>query len=258
VDERALGDRAGVTEAAAKGRVAHCCSRKKGRCSVTTPPTESSNHSVRKIRLLIWLLQKFINALQKRWFQRIVIRPAIIAYFYWYLWAFLLDRLPKGFERSDPKAGQTFADLKAQYNSRVSRGLTDNERAFTQSTIWGAAGLGAIILVAIVTTTHDYSPAIWVAAVCFGLTIPMFAALGFADSMQTDPKKLPPTVKEVVFFGARLYFTHFIFWFGFAAFLWSYSRYLSAIFMVGCFLLGAISENSPSDTMLPRQIKQND
>jgi hypothetical protein len=236
VDECAVGDCPGVTEAAASGGVAHCCSRKKGRCRVTTPPKENPDYSVIRVRLLIWLLQKFMNALQKRWFQRIVIRPAIIAYFYWYLWAFLFDRLPKSFEQSDPKAGPSLADLKAKYNSRVGRGLTDHERAFTQSTIWGAAGLGTIILIAIVTTTHDYSPAIWVAAVCFGLTIPMFAALGFADSLQTDPKKLPPTVKDVVFFGARLYFTHFIFWFGFAAFLWSYSRYLSAIFVVGCFI----------------------
>jgi hypothetical protein len=149
--------------------------------------------------------------------------------------AFFLDRLPKGFgESSDPKAAKMIVELKAAWNARVER-YTDKDRAADQTMTWGMAGGGGVILIAIVTT-QKFSPATWVAATCLSLAVPFLAVLGATHALQAGPKSVPPFVRDILWGSLLLQAVHFIFYVGFAAFLWSYDARIAVVFVIGSYL----------------------
>jgi hypothetical protein len=162
-----------------------------------------------------------------------VLRPFVRIRLYWFILAVLLDRLPKGWEEN-PQIAQLMTDITAAWNARATR-MNERGRAVDQTLTWGTAGGGVVILTAIVTT-HNYSPATWVAAICLSLSVPFLLVLGAVSASQTDEKALPLTVRDMLVRTAALWVTHFIFYGGFAAFLWSYDARIAITLLAGSYL----------------------
>jgi hypothetical protein len=192
-----------------------------------------------KIRLQLWFLRLLARVVAARWFQDFALRPVIRVtvwvWLYWFAWAAIFDRLPKGFGESDPKIAQMMITLRAQRDARVAFSSTDRDRAVNQAITWGTAGVGALILTTIVTT-RIFNPAILIAAGCFSLSLPLLVVIGFLYALHADPKQEPPTLQDSLSLFFLLWTAHFIFDFGFAAFLWSYDFRVSIVFAIGCYI----------------------
>jgi len=87
-----------------------------------------------------------------------------------------------------------------------------------------------------IVTAHTYSPATCVAAICLSLSIPLLIVFGAVYALQTDEKTLPLTMRDMLIRAAALWMTHFIFYVGFAAFLWSYDARIAITLLVGSYL----------------------
>jgi hypothetical protein len=194
--------------------------------------------SVREMRrrLQIWYLRLLVRAVASSWFKklllRMVLRPLTRIGLYWFLLAAILDRLPKRWEEN-PQIAQGMAELRATWNARATA-MNARGRAIDQTLTWGTAGGGVVILTAIVTT-HDHSPATCVAAICLSLSVPFLLVLGALFAFQTDENPLPLTVRDMLVRTATLWLTHFIFFAGLAAFLWSYDVRIAIVFLAGTY-----------------------
>jgi hypothetical protein len=188
-------------------------------------------------RLLIWFLQLLLRVVQTPWFRGAAIRP--VAYIlvriaiYRFLWAFFFNHLPK--VEPNSKAAQLIADIETRMNAPVDVGASEKDRAVNQSLTWGLAGVGVVILIAIVTT-QKFSPANWVAVTCLALAVPLLVMLGFVDAVLADPKRTPSIMRDRLILVISLYGVHLIFYIGFTAFLWSYDARVSLAFLIGCLL----------------------
>jgi hypothetical protein len=193
-----------------------------------------------KIRLRNWFLQLLLRIVNAGWFQEKAFLPVFrkIApiLLIWILWLFI-KRLPQ--DESNPQIielTEQVQQLKALWNSRGEAGSsTETGWAFIQTITLGTAGVGFVILTAIVID-HKISPAIWVATICFVLAVPILVAFGMVYWLLASPKQVPPTVREAVILTISLYGALLIFYVGVAAFLWSFDPRITAIFIIGSFL----------------------
>jgi hypothetical protein len=191
-----------------------------------------------KTRLKIWFLQLLLRVVQASWFQQGVLRPVVhitvrIAA-YWLVWAFFFNRLPKHFE-SNPQIAQMMEQIRTLWHSRGEASSLKEKDTTLKTITWGTAGAGVVILTAIVID-HKFSPAIWIATLCFTLAVPFLIMFGMVYGLLATPKQVPPTLREGVILVSSLYIVHLIFYVGLAAFLWNFDPKVSAIFLIGSFL----------------------
>jgi hypothetical protein len=192
-----------------------------------------------KTRLQIWFLQLLLRVVNASWFQKGVLRPVVhitvrVA-MYWFVWAVFFNRLPKNFE-SNPQIAEQMEKLRTLWNSRGEPNSSlEKDQTLNQTLTWGTAGAGVVLLTAIVID-HKFSPAIWIATICFALAIPFLVVFGMVYGLLASPKQVPPTVREGVILTSSLYLVHLIFYIGLAAFLWNFDAKVSAIFVIGSFL----------------------
>jgi hypothetical protein len=186
-------------------------------------------------RLLVWGLQRLQRLMQAAWFQTwlrtAVIRPVLLLAVMWLLWAVWRDRLPDG----TPQIAQLRSQLKAQLDAPVSRRLRDRERLVGQTMTWGTTGVGVVMLTAIITA-DALNPALGVATAAFAVSVPFLVVLGFLFLLQSDPQSPLPTVRTALLQTTLLHAAHLVFYFGFAALLWSYDPRIAALFVVACYL----------------------
>jgi len=127
--------------------------------------------------------------------------------------------------------GDSLARLKALGNQRVATRWTEEDRAFNRSATWGLAGVGALLLIAI-GTTRPQGSAMWLATACFAISVPMLVTVGLIGMAQTDPRNEPPIAKDLFRPMMFLWLSHGLFYFGFAAFLWSYDTGVGILYVI--------------------------
>jgi len=185
------------------------------------------------IRVRIALLQLAQRALQTRT-ARFVFRPVAYIVSIWAVWSLLRG----GVESPIPEVAKQKEQLRQQWTARtawIKSETRDSDRAFGQTLTWGVAGAGVIILATIIAAAKP-SPALLVATGCLSLSVPLLVVLGFAWTIQTDPKARPPIVRDAVKLTGAIYLVNGIFLVGFAALLWSFSPWVVIAFLVGCYL----------------------
>ncbi len=201
-----------------------------------------------------WLLRLLLRAFQCRWFQKMAIRPTVLTGLLWITCAIVLDKVPARIATGNPRAAQTLVKLNEALNRRVNPVWTDQDHALSQALTWGSAGLGVVILLTIVAA-RVFNTATYIATACFGVTVPMFIALGFAYQTQTRSLNAPPMVRDVIVLYARVFFVNAIFFFGFAALLWGYNYVISTFFIVGCILSARYSKKFAARNAAPQPNK---
>jgi hypothetical protein len=186
-----------------------------------------------RIRVRIWRLQLLSRFVKTAWFRVAVLHPAVRLRLLWFVWAIFFDRLP---ETSNPQVATLQGELKARLDAPLAASeATERGRAVNQAMTWGTAGVGVVILIAIITA-HALNPALETATAAFAVSVPFLVVLGFLYALQSDPKATPPTVRAALFQVTLLYAAHLLFYFGLAALLWSYDPRIAALFVVACYL----------------------
>jgi hypothetical protein len=184
-----------------------------------------------------------LRFVQSGWFETLL-RPVVRMLRYYAIWAVIFDRIPTSITDANPNIAKAIAELRAKQNERVQAVGTDRDidrnRAVDQAMTWGVAGVGVIILTAIIAG-HISSPSssssisLWIATACFSFSVPFLIVLGIICLAQSDPKSSRPTVRQVIGVSSSIWMAQFVFAVRFAAFLWSYSPITTLIFVFGCF-----------------------
>jgi hypothetical protein len=179
--------------------------------------------------LLIWSLHLLQRAINNYWLQQMVLRPVVLPLRYLGLLLIAREAYKTGtIESTDPKAAEMLAGIKAGWNARISSGEHANTYgAMGQAMTWGLAGVAVVLLTTIVAYRLS-GPAIYVAAGCFALATPILLVFGLLSALR------PPTVKATVLVHVPVTLAQEIVGVGFAAFLWSYQPWISALFMMSC------------------------
>jgi len=164
------------------------------------------------------------------WFLRQLWRARLLRF----ILAVVVDRVPKQIAASDPRLAQALTEVKASLDARFATGAARGQ-GFAQSITWGLAGVGVVILTAIVTT-HSTGRAIVIAATCFSLSVPFLVVIGSAYVLIGDPLCVQPTKRQILFLTVLLLAVHIIFFTGLAAFLWSYDFRIAIVFIIACYL----------------------
>lgn len=181
------------------------------------------------IRLLIWSLHLLQRTVNNYWIQQVALRPVAVMLSYWVILRIAREAYKTGtIEGIDSKAAEMLANVKTGWNTRLSTpDRANGQEAMGQAMTWGLAGV-AVVLLATIVAYRMPGTAVHIAAGCFALATPILLAFGLLSALG------PPTVKAAVFVHAPVQFAQQIVGVGFAAFLWSYHPWISAIFMMGC------------------------
>lgn len=141
-------------------------------------------------------------------------------------------------DRMNAMMALLIARVREERSSPANAGIiTERDRAVIQSMTWGTAGAAVLIVVAIATSSKQFTgPAISVAAAFFAAAIPLLIAFGFAFAHQWDPVRAPPTPQERGNLGRLIITGQFLFASGIASLLWSFDPRVFAVFLVAWFL----------------------
>lgn len=196
------------------------------------------------IRLLIALLENLRRIVQRiilsrpfRW----VLMPVIYVGLIVYVLRLAAGRTPRIQLPPDSPRAQEVAKLIAQLEaSRKApiqrRPLTEGDLALVKSLTWGTAGVAIVILVAIVTSTKTFGPAMLIAAGCFAVIVPLLTAFGFAHMHQLDPTTPACTTQECINLFGLIYACQLLFAVGLGALLWDFNAGVSIAYFVACYL----------------------
>lgn len=115
--------------------------------------------------------------------------------------------------------------------------LTDYERASARSSTFGVAGVSMVMLVGIGTSSKVFNgPAVVIAAICFVITVPILIVCGIAFTHQWEPVRGHPAAREISNLHSLIALMHLVFAFGLAAFVWSFDKRVSIVFVIAAYL----------------------
>jgi hypothetical protein len=187
-------------------------------------------------RLHIASLQLLIRIIKTRWFRMLILRPPLLIYAFYRVFALGFGAKIRVPATADAKTLELVSQLEASRSARMKTDLlTDTDRTLLRALTWGVAGVAVIILTTVITTEKS-SPSLWLACACFALATPVLVVLGIAASYHADPNKTPPTVQEGVNLHGSIFAADLVFCLGFAALLWSYDPRISGLFVAGCWI----------------------
>jgi hypothetical protein len=184
-----------------------------------------------------WSLRMLLHFAQSGWLETLL-RPFGVLAAYWFMWAVLFGHLPKRMVEADSDFAKKMAELREQ---RVQAISTDRDRAYGRTVTWGLAGVGVVILTAIVANNlakpaaSATSSSLWLAAASFAFAVPLLIMLGLIYLSQAEPKSPRPTARQALSIAASIWVAQLIFILGFTAFLWSFSPIISLIFLLSCY-----------------------
>jgi hypothetical protein len=188
------------------------------------------------VRLLIWsltLVQRFVNSQAFRWALRMVLRPIIRVWFYWFAARAIFGSLPKWLS-ANPQTAPFALKLEEARNAPIQTDtVSDTGRKLMQALTWGVASVAIIVLTQTITSQpQNVTTARSLACGCFALVVPWLGVLGYMVTSDMDPKQPPPTVHQTLILHSAIYVGLLVFCFGFASLLWSYSPSIAGLFVL--------------------------
>jgi len=188
---------------------------------------------IRQYIRFLQFLQRMLNSPRFRRFMLIVIRPFLYALLLGFGVAVVFGYTPKKID-PESKTAQLWRDIQATRSQRITvANVKDRDRALSQTTTWGMAGLGVLLLAAILTSPKS-GAAVSIAIGCFAISVPLLVALGALSWLHFDEKGVPPTAQEIIYTTALTHMGQFLFCVGLGALVWSYDARAAIVFLVGC------------------------